>query len=168
MDYYDDSFDGFNSGIEDNWAGSPSHNYFDEERQSDEYDFRSQNPKKYQLEFETQNTWPHHRQDFAKDKLARSKLKSPFFSTKIEIQGTRLAHSDAIRFDGHDFMVNDLEVCFPFSPYPDQIKYISSVVNALDKRQNCLIESPTGTGKTLCLLTACLAWLTNRRNSIFG
>lgn len=57
-----------------------------------------------------------------------------------------------------------MEVCFPYSPYPDQIKYISGVIGALDRRENALLESPTGTGKTLCLLTSCLAWLARQRS----
>lgn len=56
-----------------------------------------------------------------------------------------------------------LEVCgvrvhFPFRPYKCQEQYMETVMNALLKSENALLESPTGTGKTLCLLCACLAW----------
>ncbi|CAM9796780.1 unnamed protein product, partial [Hapterophycus canaliculatus] len=54
-------------------------------------------------------------------------------------------------------------VAFPFKPYDCQLKYIGGVLEALDDSKNALLESPTGTGKTLCLLTASLAW--QQRNS---
>jgi regulator of telomere elongation helicase 1 len=44
-------------------------------------------------------------------------------------------------------------------PYACQEKYIKAMVKALRKRQNALLESPTGTGKTLCLLSAALGFL---------
>ncbi|CAM9744689.1 unnamed protein product, partial [Scytosiphon promiscuus] len=54
-------------------------------------------------------------------------------------------------------------VAFPFKPYDCQLDYIGGVLEALDESKNALLESPTGTGKTLCLLTASLAW--QQRNS---
>ncbi len=45
---------------------------------------------------------------------------------------------------------------------------MSRVVNALNNGQNALLESPTGTGKTLSLLCASLAWLKNAREKSSG
>lgn len=49
-------------------------------------------------------------------------------------------------------------VQFPFPAYACQVAYMSKVIIALDSGTNALLESPTGTGKTLCLLCAVLAW----------
>jgi Rad3-related DNA helicase len=51
-----------------------------------------------------------------------------------------------------------LKVRFPFDPrhsYQDDIT--KTILNAIKHNKPCLVESPTGTGKTLCLLTACLS-----------
>ncbi|KII74293.1 Fanconi anemia group J protein [Thelohanellus kitauei] len=43
---------------------------------------------------------------------------------------------------------------------------MSHIITSIKKSQNCLIESPTGTGKTLALLCASLGWLDDfKRNS---
>jgi hypothetical protein len=53
-----------------------------------------------------------------------------------------------------------IQVHFPFEkPYACQENYIRSLVKALRNRQNALLESPTGTGKTLCLLSGTLGFL---------
>ena len=48
---------------------------------------------------------------------------------------------------------------FPFSPYDIQVDYMRKVLECLDGGQNGLLESPTGTGKTLSLLCSTLGWL---------
>ncbi|KAJ4461334.1 putative Regulator of telomere elongation helicase 1 [Paratrimastix pyriformis] len=58
--------------------------------------------------------------------------------------------------------IGDCVVKFPFPPYPVQVRFMEKMVEALDTAQNALLESPTGTGKTLCLLCSSLAWLTTR------
>ncbi|CAN0207884.1 unnamed protein product, partial [Ectocarpus sp. 4 AP-2014] len=59
--------------------------------------------------------------------------------------------------------IGGTSVSFPFNPYDCQLEYIGGVLEALNCSKNALLESPTGTGKTLCLLTASLAW--QQRNS---
>ncbi|ELT95437.1 hypothetical protein CAPTEDRAFT_179377 [Capitella teleta] len=59
-----------------------------------------------------------------------------------------------------------VSVNFPFDPYPCQVDYMSSVVSCLKTGQNAILESPTGTGKTLCLLCSSLAWLETKRAQI--
>ncbi|DAZ96223.1 TPA: hypothetical protein N0F65_012585 [Lagenidium giganteum] len=51
-----------------------------------------------------------------------------------------------------------VEVDFPFQPYDSQLIYMEKVVTSLLEKQNAILESPTGTGKTLCLLCAALGW----------
>ncbi|TNJ27880.1 TFIIH basal transcription factor complex helicase subunit [Giardia muris] len=51
-----------------------------------------------------------------------------------------------------------LPVPFPFEPYPSQRKYVEAVVMALNQRYCALLESPTGTGKTLSLLLPALTY----------
>uniref|UniRef100_A0A8C7H8W9 Regulator of telomere elongation helicase 1 n=1 Tax=Oncorhynchus kisutch TaxID=8019 RepID=A0A8C7H8W9_ONCKI len=51
-----------------------------------------------------------------------------------------------------------INVDFPFTPYECQKDYMSKVIECLQNKVNGVLESPTGTGKTLCLLCATLAW----------
>jgi len=56
------------------------------------------------------------------------------------------------------FDINGISVDFPFKPYDVQMAYMAKVIEALQSKANAILESPTGTGKTLCLLCASLAW----------
>ncbi|KAL2915581.1 hypothetical protein HK105_204765 [Polyrhizophydium stewartii] len=49
-------------------------------------------------------------------------------------------------------------VRFPHTPYAAQAALMRTVVAALQRGEHALVESPTGTGKTLSLLCAALAW----------
>ncbi|KAI8928987.1 helicase C-terminal domain-containing protein [Entophlyctis helioformis] len=51
-----------------------------------------------------------------------------------------------------------VSVRFPHSPYPQQLQLMATIIRSLQNGENGLVESPTGTGKTLCLLCATLAW----------
>ena len=59
----------------------------------------------------------------------------------------------------------DIEINFPYQPYEIQINYMSKVIESLDKGNNNIsaLESPTGTGKTLCLLCSVLSWVNKRK-----
>ncbi|XP_070556036.1 LOW QUALITY PROTEIN: regulator of telomere elongation helicase 1-like [Ptychodera flava] len=54
--------------------------------------------------------------------------------------------------------IKGVDVDFPFTPYACQEDYMSKVIQCLQEKKNGILESPTGTGKTLCLLCATLAW----------
>uniref|UniRef100_A0A6G1SRM1 Fanconi anemia group J protein n=1 Tax=Aceria tosichella TaxID=561515 RepID=A0A6G1SRM1_9ACAR len=49
-------------------------------------------------------------------------------------------------------------ISFPFKPYTVQQEIMENVVRSLRNKTNCLIESPTGTGKTISIMSAVLAW----------
>ena len=71
--------------------------------------------------------------------MANPKLKAKIEFQRVDVDGT---------------CVN-----FPFSPYSIQVDYMKKVLECLDGVHNGLLESPTGTGKTLSLLCSSLAWL---------
>ncbi|GJN18514.1 hypothetical protein PR202_gb05682 [Eleusine coracana subsp. coracana] len=56
------------------------------------------------------------------------------------------------------YTIRGVDVDFPFDAYDCQITYMNRVLESLQQGKNALLESPTGTGKTLCLLCASLAW----------
>ncbi|KAL5229048.1 hypothetical protein ABZP36_017313 [Zizania latifolia] len=56
------------------------------------------------------------------------------------------------------YSIRGVDVDFPFDAYDCQITYMDRVLESLQQGKNALLESPTGTGKTLCLLCSALAW----------
>ena len=71
--------------------------------------------------------------------------------------------------------IQGIEIYFPYEIYSNQIKYMEKIIELLNNKINNRIngfgalESPTGTGKTLCLLCSTLAWMNEmRKNKRFG
>ena len=62
--------------------------------------------------------------------------------------------------------IQGIPIYFPYKPYQNQIIYMSKVIESLNKGCIAALESPTGTGKTLCLLCATLAWLSKKRKDL--
>uniref|UniRef100_A0A182F9Y0 Regulator of telomere elongation helicase 1 homolog n=1 Tax=Anopheles albimanus TaxID=7167 RepID=A0A182F9Y0_ANOAL len=60
--------------------------------------------------------------------------------------------------------IGGIPVDFPFEPYQVQRDYMSKLLECLQQSTNGLLESPTGTGKTLSILCASLAWLMHTRS----
>ncbi|XP_048559091.1 ATP-dependent DNA helicase DDX11-like isoform X2 [Triticum urartu] len=56
---------------------------------------------------------------------------------------------------------------FPFAPYPIQSEFMSFLYSALSSgpRALALLESPTGTGKTLSIICSALQWLLDHRDA---
>lgn len=50
---------------------------------------------------------------------------------------------------------------FPFEPYDEQKKLMGHIYDALDKGGISILESPTGTGKSLSIICSSLHWLLN-------
>jgi len=90
-----------------------------------------------------------------------------------------------------EIVINNIPIHFPFEPYDVQKDYMAKVIDCLQNVSGCyelcllcayqpilsnsytfnllsqgkhgMLESPTGTGKTLSLLCASLAWLTMKK-----
>lgn len=57
------------------------------------------------------------------------------------------------------FYIDDLPVLFPYPKiYPEQYAYMSDIKKTLDVGGNCILEMPSGTGKTVSLLSLTVAY----------
>lgn len=65
-----------------------------------------------------------------------------------------------------EILVNEVPISFPFDPYELQKVYMSRVIDCLQNGTNGVLESPTGTGKTLCLLCATMGWILVRKAAV--
>lgn len=66
----------------------------------------------------------------------------------------------------NDLTIGGVKIKFPKKPYPCQISLMGKLIKGLQKKENCLLESPTGSGKTLSLLCSALAWQKMERENV--
>lgn len=64
------------------------------------------------------------------------------------------------------YTISGVPIIFPYKAYPPQISMMDKIVKCLNKKYNCLLESPTGSGKSLALLCASLGWLRKTEKEI--
>ena len=48
--------------------------------------------------------------------------------------------------EGHEYSMSGVRVRFPAKAYPSQVAMMSKIVTSLQRSQNALLESPTGSG----------------------
>ncbi|KAL7342912.1 hypothetical protein BJY59DRAFT_646468 [Rhodotorula toruloides] len=57
------------------------------------------------------------------------------------------------------FMLDDMEFVFPYDKmYPEQYNYVCDLKRSLDAHGHCVLEMPSGTGKTVSLLSLIVAY----------
>ncbi|RKP20840.1 DNA repair helicase, partial [Rozella allomycis CSF55] len=91
----------------------------------------------------------------SKRKIPQTFSKNPRKSTST-VQ-TRL-DSVASALSCTTFEIENITVKFPYEPYDVQRDMMKLMMQAFKSGQNALLESPTGTGKSLSILCASLAW----------
>ncbi|XP_032527100.1 Fanconi anemia group J protein-like isoform X2 [Danaus plexippus] len=99
----------------------------------------------------------------SEEKKLRQVLISNMFSSKVgESSKCEIKPSTTMSSRKDNLMIKrtilGVEVVLPIEPYRCQMVVMSKVIKAINEGQNCLLESPTGTGKTLALLCSSLAW----------
>ena len=83
---------------------------------------------------------------------------------------------DPLKFNRQQIVnIKGIDIYFPYQIYDNQRAYMENVIQLLNNRINsnslniAALESPTGTGKTLCLLCSTLAWVNEmRRQKKYG
>ncbi|XP_036930159.1 Fanconi anemia group J protein isoform X7 [Acanthopagrus latus] len=57
-----------------------------------------------------------------------------------------------------EYTIGGVKIHFPCKAYPSQLAMMNSIIRGLNTGQHCLLESPTGSGKSLALLCSALGW----------
>ena len=93
---------------------------------------------------------------------------SPERATKRRRDGKPMElEIDDTREPTKEIAIGGVYVKFPakINPHPAQRMTMAKIIDALKKSQHAMIESPTGTGKTLALLCSTLGWLEREKEA---
>lgn len=78
---------------------------------------------------------------------------------KLEDEKSSLFSDPAVTLEGdYELKLHGVPLYFPFEPYQVQVDFMGRVIEAFKTGTHGLLESPTGTGKTLSLLCSALAY----------
>ena len=87
-------------------------------------------------------------------------------TTKIQIEyepSNSVIQNYKKQFKQNRLEISGITIFFPHIPYKNQIEYMKMIIQSLKEKKYASLESPTGTGKTLCLLCTIIAWM-NQNN----
>ncbi|CAL5332001.1 unnamed protein product [Camellia sinensis] len=90
-------------------------------------------------------------------------------NAKLKAKHTEMDFSTPATKPKNVYHIGGIAVEFPYQPYGSQLAFMGRVISTLDRAQrdghcHALLESPTGTGKSLSLLCSALAWQQNYRS----
>ncbi|XP_041436852.1 BRCA1 interacting helicase 1 L homeolog isoform X2 [Xenopus laevis] len=83
---------------------------------------------------------------------------------KVRLQPGYVGCSDKMSSVLSEYTIGGVKILFPCRAYPSQLAMMNSIMRGLNCKQHCLLESPTGSGKSLALLCSALAW----QQSLYG
>ncbi|TAQ83118.1 hypothetical protein B7494_g8557, partial [Chlorociboria aeruginascens] len=69
--------------------------------------------------------------------------------------------------DGNRVLVKEIDFHHPYTPYAIQEEFMKTVYQVLEDGSVGLLESPTGTGKSLSLICGSLTWLRDHKRKVF-
>ncbi|KAL8136693.1 hypothetical protein V2J09_002694 [Rumex salicifolius] len=85
---------------------------------------------------------------------------NPYVSGPESVPGSLSAANCRVRMK---FQIEDVTVYFPYDHiYPEQYTYMVELKRALDAKGHCLLEMPTGTGKTIALLSLITSYVLSK------
>ena len=95
---------------------------------------------------------------FWKDQTRRQRIDLLIRKEETKLVRKLTESQHLIEVEGGKFTVD-----FPYKPYSVQTEFVQIMTNAIMTGQNAMLECPTGTGKTLMMLTAALESLNQLR-----
>ena len=119
--------------------------------------------KKIELLIEEDTT---EKKNYKKRPINKKKLQKKIFYIKKTKNQEKLIFNNLSESNTENSRkINSIKIHFPYKPYKVQKEYMKTILKTLINKKNAILESPTGTGKTLSLLTSSLAYLKEKKKT---